>query len=300
MEEGSVIRIPKQEIERSPLDRHHACGMVLVIPVLAERYLSSSTGNRNLRKSSIAKYIRDMIADEWRLNGEPLIFDVEGHLRNGHHRLTACIQSGVSFKTFVIWGVSLEAFKTMDTGQSRKPADFFSLEDETNVNALQATVRLVWSYDYGLFSQQKWGVTPSATESADVLEDNPGLRESIARCKQAKRVVSIPSLAFLHAIAHRADAVAADEFVNRLLEGAGLQKGNPILVLRERLLQEHRVRGARAQRHVLLAYMIKAFNAYLRHEHIKLLKWLVGEPFPTVMGAPPTRYTLTEQNTEEN
>jgi hypothetical protein len=41
---------------------------------------------------------------QWVVNGETITFRADGTLRNGRHRLWACVVSGVPLRTWVIFG----------------------------------------------------------------------------------------------------------------------------------------------------------------------------------------------------
>jgi len=98
-----------------------------ITPTVAESILATSNGNRTWKTAKLNSYARDMTAGNWTTNGEPIIIDVHGVLIDGHHRLTACIKSGVPFETLVVWGAPVDAQKTIDMGASRTAADVLQL-----------------------------------------------------------------------------------------------------------------------------------------------------------------------------
>ncbi len=66
-------------------------GPITLTPALAAVLLSSSTHNRNIRQKQINEFVRAIKEHRWRLNGEPLILDQTGALRDGHHRCRAVV-----------------------------------------------------------------------------------------------------------------------------------------------------------------------------------------------------------------
>jgi hypothetical protein len=60
---------------------------------------------------------------EWRVTSQGIGFDVNGGLRDAHHRLHACIQSGVMFQSVVVFGMRTDAYEVTDTGMVRTYAD---------------------------------------------------------------------------------------------------------------------------------------------------------------------------------
>lgn len=60
--------------------------------------------NRRTYNDNIRKYAKQMKDGKWRLNGEPIIVDDQGCCVNGYHRLSACIEAGVPFRTLLVTG----------------------------------------------------------------------------------------------------------------------------------------------------------------------------------------------------
>ena len=60
---------------------------------------------------------------EWRVTSQGIGFDLHGRLRDAHHRLNACIQSGVTFRSVVVLGMREDAYEVTDTGMVRTYAD---------------------------------------------------------------------------------------------------------------------------------------------------------------------------------
>ena len=62
-----------------------------VTPELAYKYLDTMTVNRHVSQAKVQQYARDMVADNWLINGSVLCFNAVGELIDGQHRLWACI-----------------------------------------------------------------------------------------------------------------------------------------------------------------------------------------------------------------
>src|SRR6185437_7990465 len=96
--------------------------------VMLERNSDDTYRNRPLNNVRVRRYARGMERG-WKITGETIIFSNDGVLLNGQTRLTACIHAGVSFSTFVAFGIEREAFKYMDgDGACRTASDVFSTE----------------------------------------------------------------------------------------------------------------------------------------------------------------------------
>ena len=92
-----------------------------ITPAMAEEYLRHN--ERNPRKSAnrkqVESYARDMAAGKWFINGEPIVFDANGDLKNGQHRLMAIIKANVPVEMYVLRGVD-PRITTFDYGMPRR------------------------------------------------------------------------------------------------------------------------------------------------------------------------------------
>ena len=91
-----------------------------ITPEIARDYLSKNSRNprKTMDRSVIRKYADDIEAGLWQLNGEAIIFDEDGFLKNGQHRLCAVILANKPIRTLVVRGVGRE-ITTWD-GQYRR------------------------------------------------------------------------------------------------------------------------------------------------------------------------------------
>lgn len=87
---------------------------------LASLWLERNVKNpRKINHRIVHAYAADMSAGRWLLNGEPIIFDRNGNLNNGQHRLTAVCEANAKIKSVVIWGVDPDC-TLYDYGMKRK------------------------------------------------------------------------------------------------------------------------------------------------------------------------------------
>ena len=80
-------------------------------PAKAREYMKLNINNPRggtMSRSVIKSYAEDMKAGLWQLNGEPIVFDEDGFLKDGQHRLAAILMSGVTIRTVVIRGVGTD------------------------------------------------------------------------------------------------------------------------------------------------------------------------------------------------
>lgn len=114
--------------------------MELITPEIATEYLTHNKNNRRMKDGAIRKYCADMENGRWIYNGDVIRFDTNGDLRDGQHRLTAIVRTGVAQPYVVIRGLAPETFKTMDTGVPRSFGDKLKEKGIENDNAIAAFV----------------------------------------------------------------------------------------------------------------------------------------------------------------
>jgi hypothetical protein len=94
-----------------------------ITPDIAQEMLATSPGNRTLRNWYVNLLAAAMKRGEWRVTSQGIGFDINGHLRDAHHRLHACIRADTSFLSVIVMGMPVNAYEVTDTGMIRSYAD---------------------------------------------------------------------------------------------------------------------------------------------------------------------------------
>lgn len=95
-----------------------------VTPDKANEWLRLNRHNRQIRKSKVQHYADIMLKGDWKdEHPDPIIFDTNGVLINGQHRLLAIIQSQKTQRMRVLRGVSPDMAHVIDKGVVRDTAD---------------------------------------------------------------------------------------------------------------------------------------------------------------------------------
>lgn len=100
------------------------CEFEFITPEKAQEYYKKSTGNRKIRKSAVDAYARDIKNGKWQVNGESIVFNEDGVLIDGHHRLLAIMFSKESIRCLVVRGISRDV-NIYDRGIARTTQDNF-------------------------------------------------------------------------------------------------------------------------------------------------------------------------------
>jgi hypothetical protein len=88
-------------------------------------------------------------------------------------------------------------------------------------------------------------------------------------------------LAGLHYLFALRDAEAARKFVDDVINGIGLQEGDSVYLLRERLLQNSYMKQ-KLRPEFTAALCIKAWNARRLNKKLSVLKFMDSETFPLI------------------
>jgi hypothetical protein len=268
-----------------------------ITPKRAAELLERNEINRHLRDRTVEAFAEDMRNDAWNgLNGETIKFGLDGRLKDGQHRLWAIVQADIPVEMLVEYGVPDDAQSTIDTGMRRSYADTLALRGEHEVISLAALVKRVWMWEKENTNETPDRRNPYATtpQLDAVLQRYPELRsirdvsEAVYRTGGKLAPQSIIALCmWVFARLGDEDAVSdAETFFARFTDGADLPDGSPILTLRKQLQNAQRQPTVgRLNDRVVLAWFIKAWNAYRDGKELRILRFKPGganpDKFPT-------------------
>lgn len=212
--------------------------------------------NRNINDNLVAKYAADMAGGKWLLNGETVKIATSGRILDGQHRLWAAAHHNVSFDSMVVSGLEEDAFYTIDIGRGRKPHDFLSVDGVKHAAVVAAAARLIIGYRRGNLKGNHMLSTPDILAFARA---NARLVESASAAYGAYAVVAPSVGAAWHFLFSESDREGADKFIEDLKNGVGLNKGDPVLALRERLIKNKSSKAKLTSRDIFVVG-IRAWN----------------------------------------
>ena len=99
-----------------------------ITPKKAGELLSKNYNNRSLRMKRVAVYKSEMMCGNWKSNGIPIIIGSDGELKDGQHRLKACIESGITMKDVVVINLPKTQANCYDIGAQRSARDIAKFE----------------------------------------------------------------------------------------------------------------------------------------------------------------------------
>lgn len=114
-----------------------------ITPQRAAEYLRHNTNNyRKISRATVAMYAQDIEAGRWQLNGEPIVFGVDGILKNGQHRLAAIVKSNKPVNMVVVRGVDSDV-SVFDVGKVRSAQQLVEANGYTVNNSVVSAVSLL-------------------------------------------------------------------------------------------------------------------------------------------------------------
>lgn len=275
--EGSRYRLPSQPT------------IITVTPDMASDWLSyrNHPKNRPLSKSVAGRYQADMEAEpcRWReATPEGLIFDTEGYIISGQHRLKALANSGKSFAFWIFPDQPRDIFGVIDSGYKRTAAQMLHIPHSVSIS--NASRHLA-----ALADGDRWGMPRfPKVSNPEVLETFRAWPEVAWYTTEASTVYGathIPIGAHLAVLAQAARTVHIGKiqpWLDALHTGAIGDTRDPRLMLRERFNRGVMVIGGVTRRDMAYALIVKAWNAYASGLPLNILRWNKNEVLPEVVG----------------
>jgi hypothetical protein len=266
-----------------PGDSGLGIAVEMITPEMAAAWLERGGANRKLNERSIQRLMREIQLGQWDLTGETIKLDTEGRVRDGQHRLTAIIRTGTTVPCIVVRGVAESAFNKIDTGKSRNMADVLSIHGHASPISLATAARgLLLIERYGRYEvggvKLGYAAAPSNAEGLAYIEAHPEVKDGVKEADRLRKQGQFVGGSGLWAIAltmfWRIDPEQTQVFVDKLVEGAQLEHGSPILRLRNMYRTSARDwHSTNENRERLLATVIKGWNAWRGDELVQGLSW---------------------------
>jgi hypothetical protein len=273
-----------------------ADGWHIISPEMAEKILLRNPAGANRRAvlANIVYYAEQMARDDWPETGQPLIFDVNGDLLDGQHRLWACYLAGIPFATYVVNQRKPipAAFAYIDNVKARTSKDALATAGLNGLSGVTAqTVVIAQYYEADAYTADRKHKVPrlSPKQVIDYVEAHPNIRRGVllmaGEHASATAMITHRDVAAFAAvkILDLHDEYTLDQFMNDLgTEDEDFGPGSPILAL-QHVLKLNSVAKEPMQKHQVLAHVIKAFNALIAGEQVKKISLRVNETFPHFM-----------------
>jgi hypothetical protein len=255
-----------------------------ITPKKAMEWLKRNIHNRPLSQHHVRKLASAMKAGAWRMNGDTIRFNANGDLADGQHRLNACILSGLPFEAYVVRGLTVEAFDTIDNGgMPRSAGHVLCRRGEKHYFMLASAVGIAHQFQHELPLES--GGAMRIDEVVAYLEANPSLRDccEFASVNRSDGIIPPSLVAGLLFHFRQVDESKADAFWKSVLTGEQLTKSMIEYKFRDRLIQSKLSKTEKLRRTPIAAFAVKSFNSKITGVELKVLKWTSEEEFPKLV-----------------
>lgn len=265
----------------------------LITPELAKQWLTVNTINRKPSKAAIKYYANEMKLGHWGLNGESIIFSNTHKLLDGQQRLMACVMTGISFESVVVYNVIESNFGTIDTGKKRTVSDYLSSMGIPDYPVLAAGIKKFISIKLGYSSRGINANTAGSTElfyspdtALEIYHNSPEFFKDVIRLankfyKKFRILKKSDYFGFISylVLVRKHDITKVVLFFELLCDINIDISFLTISILRQKLYEsEFSKRPLRGNERDAL--IIKTWNAYVTGKPIKKLNYGSAEDYP--------------------
>lgn len=272
------------------MTRHKASepadGWYEITPAAAQTIFDGRAKNRPIKMRLVQKMSAEIQSGTFKPNGETCVFDENGRLIDGQNRMRSCVVAGKPIVVYCVFGIPTKFFPSFDQGAGRGGNDIASLMGFKNANTIAAVARLSILYsdgsiaDTGVLPFSKDRLTAYLKRNHDLLQS--AVNFTLSHSKGLRSLMPLSHPCFLYYYACEKQAAKSADFIEKLADGAGLSKGDPILMFRNRMQalagEKHRLTTLNR-----LAILIKTWNACVNGKPLGVLRWSQEiEVFPKI------------------
>jgi hypothetical protein len=208
-------------------------------PEIARLLLDSNVANRSINAGTLSAYIADIREDRWDFNGESLKIATDGMLNDGQHRCWAVVEANKSIRVIITFGVPRDSRMTLDQGKARSTADYLIMDKGVKyATQVTAASRVLLMERRGLRGHgMKSGLTRLAVRDEFKANEQELNAAAYFCCGKHKNKIlggSGPAIAAL--VLMRRISPNADDFMAKFITGEDLKNGDPILSVRNRMM----------------------------------------------------------------
>jgi hypothetical protein len=252
-----------------------------VTPEEAAAFLQHNVNNRSLRQTRVRAYAADMERGMFRGDAVHIQFDTNGRLINGQHTCSAIVMSGITLRDVIVeTGCDPQVSAYLDRGLPKNATDALAERGAVSASRTASIIRAslcLRDYPNTTWSGKDVGAITQALVVSEYESRPTEYDQETAYARQIHRHTFLSETAIGTLISHGRlyDDPEFLSFSDGLISGANLREGDPRLALRSWIPRSHigPTRGFSSTTQYRVACVIKAWNAYMRGESLKILRW---------------------------
>jgi hypothetical protein len=245
-------------------DKNIIAEVITIRPQDATAWLKCNRLNRPVRRSHVAFLAQEITNEHWQVNGQAIVIADDEAVLDGQHRLLAIIEAGMPIQSLVVYGISPEAFRTIDTGAVRTSADALALhyhdEAQSHVTAVATAAQWCVRMERG-FTRSRLRL--SNTDVIEYVKEHPSMFscvETLIGYPREARPMSLGCGTALYEMFQRKHSEQADAFMRNLFTGENLARTDPEYLLRHIFIRDAEQRVAKLPIAVRMRMVIKGWN----------------------------------------
>jgi hypothetical protein len=257
-----------------------------VTPEMAVSFLANNPSNRSINPRAVGHLAEQMKQGLWCEHVSPIVFNERGALIDGQTRLSALIQYGKPLKMEIKRNVPDVVRPLIDTGRKRRASDWLLMLGIPNSSTVAGAARIFGAHKCG-FLHRYWQRGDFETVNIQrIVEAHPSIVEFSRRAlhADAAHIIAPSQHAGMSTIFAEKDAALAAVFCDEMGVGFEPSVYPAFHRVRETILKERAVAKSQLSRAVVLAYLIKGWNATRTGRTLRLVRWTPGvEAFPEIL-----------------
>jgi hypothetical protein len=237
----SAVRV--EHIFGLPVLKHRWQRVITMTPEQARIIIANQPSQRPINRGNITKLRGEIMDGRFRLTHQGIAFDEDGLLRDGQHRLIACIECDTSIEVMANFNEPADLFTCYDTGTVRKVGTTLLLLGQVKSasigNSVSGAAKFFWAYNNDRNPGHNGSVISGWNLEVmnKVLEKNPDIYRFVNELQSRRRVpYQVAPTAAMFTMFSQANEEKASVFIDQCLNGENIKKGDPAYTLRESIL----------------------------------------------------------------
>lgn len=264
---------------------------------LATFWLERNTRNRALRQSVVNKYAADMRAGRWMPSPDAVAFDTNNAIIEGQHRLWAVIESGVTVRMLVVFGLAPETINVLgdhlrrnlqDITKIRRPGMHVSTLYAAITNMLIQTSIIANSVDRTRARENVTRAVQIEMMDRHVTAIEFTVRDAFRSATMRSITVAAVMTPVTRAY-YTQDRERLRQFGKAMLSGMVEAPEDQAAIMLRNVLLRAQQGNARPVGEIVYRKAERALQAFLEREKIATLYEASGELFPLPEDRPPTK-----------
>jgi len=208
--------------------------LATITPYMAKTIMLKNNHNRKVKPYQVENLTRDILAGNWKENGDAIRIMKDGTLLDGQHRLMACIKANLPIKSILVTDLNDDVMPSIDNGIKRSYNDHLVLRGVSYSTSVAAAIGHIIGMAYNLPSRQK---VTTFSEKNSLLNAHPKLIESAAFCHQSFPKIQSLLTAIHYVGTYTGHNEAANDYINVWKNGEKTYANDAAKFAREYLIK---------------------------------------------------------------